>query len=140
MNVWDNIKAAQIAHNIIHQKTLNSSISDFNSSCIICAKDSKQRTRNYKNFLIYLTNHYQLTDVTDETNLILEKFSKKLEILIQKNEEDNNRETAKSVRKDAESIFETVRLSRIPKTSFTDTVFIIIEVAYRTGYLKMLTI
>jgi len=140
MNVWDNIKAAQIAHNIIHQKTLNSSISDFNSSCIICAKDSKQRTRNYKNFLIYLTNHYQLTDVTDETNLIFEKFSKKLEILIQKNEEDNNRETAKSVRKDAESIFETVRLSRIPKTSFTDTVFIIIEVAYRTGYLKMLTI
>ncbi len=76
----------------------------------------------------------------DETNLTFEKFSRKIKILLQESEKDINREIAKSARKDAKDIFETVRLSRIPKTSFTDTVFIIIEVAYRTGYLKMLTI
>jgi len=88
---------------------------------------------NYKNFLIYLTNHFQLTDTTDKTNLTFEKFSRRIEVLIQESEKENNRETAKSTRKNTEKIFEIVRLSRIPKTSFNDTVFILIGVAYRTN-------
>jgi len=37
------------------------------------------------------------------------------------------------VRKDTENIFETVRLGRVPKTSFNNTVSIIIGVVYRTS-------
>ena len=125
MNTWNNIKVAQTAYNLIHQENSNQNILDFDLSCIYCARDSKPRTRNYKNFLIYLTNYYQLTDTIDETNLTFKKFSRKLEILLQ-NKESTDREIAKSIRKDVKNIFETIKLSRIPKTSFTDTVSIIL--------------
>ncbi len=82
MNVWDNIKVAQIAHDLIHQERSSKSIADFDPSCIYYTGNSKPKIRNYKNFLIYLTNHYQLTDMTNETNLTFEKFSRKIEILI----------------------------------------------------------
>ncbi len=133
MNTWDNIKAAQIAHDLVHQESNNERITDFDTSCIYCAGDNKSRTRNYRNFLIYLINHYQLTDVTDKTNLAFEKLSRRLEVLIQESEEETDKETAKSVRKNAEEIFEIVRLGRTPKTSFNDTVSILIRVAYGTN-------
>jgi len=133
MNTWDNIKAAQIAHDLVHQENDNRNIADFDSSCIYCVGDNKSRTRNYRNFLIYLTNHYQLTDATDKTNLAFEKLSRKLEVLIQESEEETNNETAKSARRNAEEIFETVRLSKTPKTSFNDTVSILIGIVYGTN-------
>ncbi len=133
MNVQDNIRAAQIAYNLIHQERSSETIKNFDLSCIYCVEDSKPRIRNYKNFIIYLTNHYQLTDATDETNLTFEKFSRKIEILIQENEESNNRDIAKSIRKDAEEIFETVRFSKASGISLKDTAFIIIRVAFGTG-------
>src|SRR6266542_2941280 len=133
MNTWDNIKAAQIAHDLVHRESNNGNIADFDPSCIYYAGDNKARTRNYRNFLIYLTNHYQLTDATDETNLIFEKLSRRLEVLIQESEEKTHKETAKSARKNAEEIFETVRLSRIPKISFNDMVSILIGIAYGTN-------
>src|SRR6266542_2574083 len=133
MNVWDNIRAAQIAHDLIHRESDSGNIADYDPSCIYCAGDNKARTRNYKNFLIYLTNHYQLTDATDETNLAFEKLSRRLEVLIQESEEETDTETAKSARKNAEEIFETVRFSKTPKTSFNDTVSILIGVAYGTN-------
>ncbi len=136
MNTWDNIKAAQIAYDLIHQENESGNIADFDLSCIYYAEDNKSRTRNYRNFLIYLTNHYQLTDATDETNLTFEKLSRRLEVLIQESEKETNRKTAKSARKNAEEIFETVRLGRTPKTSFNDTVSILIRVAYRTGIFR----
>src|SRR6266511_5026001 len=89
MNTWDNIRVAQIAHNLIHQERSSESITDFDLLCIYCAGNSKLRTRNYKNFLIYLTNHYRLTNITDETNLTFKRFSRKIKILIQENEEDD---------------------------------------------------
>src|SRR6266540_2701823 len=119
-------------YDLIHQKRSSESIIDFNLSCIYYVEDSKSRTRNYKNFLIYLTNHYRLTDVIDETNLTFEKFSRKIKILIQENEEDDNRDIAKSVREDAEKIFETVRFSKTLGISLKDTAFILIEIAFRT--------
>src|SRR6266498_2708781 len=133
MNTWDNIKAAQIAHDLVHQESDSENIADFNPLCIYCAGDNKSRTRNYKNFLIYLTNHYQLTDATDETNLAFEKLSRRLEVLIQESKGETDHEIAKSTRKNAEKIFETVRLSRIPKILFNDTVSILIGVAYGTN-------
>src|SRR6266511_4075923 len=133
MNAWDNIKAAQIAHDLVHQESDSGNIADYDPSCIYCAGDNKARTRNYKNFLIYFTNHYQLTDAIDETNLAFEKLSRRLEVLIQESEEETNNEITKSARKKAEEIFETVRLGRTPKTSFNDTVSILIGVAYRTN-------
>ena len=120
-------------HDLIYQDQATSNISDFDPSFIICTGDSKSRIRNYKNFLIYLTNYYQLTDVIDETNLIFEKFLRKLEILLQESEENTNWNIAKSARKDVEDIFEIIRLGRILKTSFVNTVSIIIRVAYGTG-------
>src|SRR6266540_1092301 len=133
MNAWDNIRAAQIAHDLIHRESDSGNIADYDPSCIYCAGDNKARTRNYKNFLIYLTNHYQLTDATDETNLAFEKLSRRLEVLIQESEKETNNEIAKSARKNAEKIFETVRLDRTPKTSYKDTVSILIGVAYGTN-------
>src|SRR6266508_3165654 len=132
MNAWDNIKAAQIAYDLVHQESNSGNISDFDPSCIYCAGDNKARTRNYRNFLIYLTNHYQLTDVIDETNITFEKLFRRLEVLIQESEEETNKEIAKSARKNVEEIFETVKLGRTPKTSFNDTVSILIEVTYGT--------
>ncbi len=44
-----------------------------------------------------------------------------------------NYETAKSIRKNAEEIFETIRLGKTPKTSFNDTVSILIGVVYGTN-------
>src|SRR6266542_732976 len=133
MNTWDNIKAAQIAHNLVHRKNDSENIADFDPSCIYCARDNKARTRNYRNFLIYLTTYYQLTDVIDETNLAFEKLSRRLEVLIQESEKETNNKIAKSVRRNAEEIFETVRLGRTPKTSFNNTVSILIGVAYGTN-------
>src|SRR6266498_4636414 len=88
MNAWDNIKAAQIAHDLVHQESDSGNIVDFDPSYIYCAGDNKSRTRNYRNFLIYLTNYYQLTDMTDETNLAFEKLSRRLEVLIQESEKE----------------------------------------------------
>src|SRR6266498_1372270 len=133
MNTWDNIKTAQIAHNLVHRESDTGNIADFDPSCIYCAGDNKSRTRNYRNFLIYLTNYYQLTDATDETNLAFKKLSRRLEVLIQESEEEINNEIAKSARRNAEEIFETVRLSKTPKTLFNDMVSILIEVAYGTN-------
>src|SRR6266542_714217 len=133
MNTWDNIKAAQIAHDLVHRESDSENIMDFDPSCIYYTGDNKARTRNYRNFLIYLTNYYQLTDVTDETNLAFEKLSRRLEVLIQESEEETNSETAKSVKKNVEEIFETIRLSKTPKTSFNDTVSILIGIAYGTN-------
>ena len=82
MNTWDNIKAAQITYDLVHQESNSEHIADFDPSCIYCARDNKAKTRNYRNFLIYLINYYQLTDVTDETNLAFEKLSRRLEVLI----------------------------------------------------------
>jgi len=70
--------------------------------------------------------------VIDETNLTFKKFSRRIEVLIQESKEEINRKTAKSAKKNAEEIFETVRLSRTPKISFNDIVFIVIKVAYGT--------
>src|SRR6266498_456832 len=133
MNTWDNIKAAQIAHDLVYQESSIRNITDFDLSCIYCAGDNKSRTRNYRNFLIYLTNYYQLTDTTDETNLAFEKLSRRLEVFIQESEEETNNETAKSARRNAEEIFETVRLGKTPKTSFGNTVSILIRVVYGTN-------
>src|SRR6266498_921510 len=133
MNIWDNIKVAQIAYDLVHQESDSGNIADFDPSCIYYAGNNKSRIRNYRNFLIYLTNYYQLTDTTDETNLAFEKLSRRLEVLIQENEKETNNETAKSTRRNAEEIFETVRLSKTPKISFNDTVSILIGVAYRTN-------
>src|SRR6266498_853497 len=133
MNAWDNIKAAQIAHDLVHWESDSGNIADYDSSYIYYVRDNKSRTRNYKNFLIYLTNHYQLTDVTDETNLAFEKLSRRLEVLIQESEEETNNKTAKSARRNAEEIFETVRLSKTPKTSFNNIVSILIGIAYGTN-------
>src|SRR6266540_1717227 len=71
--------------------------------------------------------------MTDETNLAFEKFSRRLEVLIQESEEETNNETAKSARRNAEEIFEIIRLGKTPKISFNDTVSILIRVAYRTN-------
>ena len=101
--------------------------------CIYCVRDSKSKTRNYRNFLIYLTNYFQLTDTTDEINLTFEKLLRRIEVLIQENEKKTHREIAKSARKNTEEIFETVRLGRTPQTSFNNTVSILIGVAYRTN-------
>src|SRR6266542_3606760 len=106
-------------------------ISDYNPSCIIYVRDSKLRIRNYKNFLIYLTNYYYLINAIDKTNLTFEKLFRKLEILLQ-NKKNTDRKIAKSVQKDAKDIFKIIKFSKISKTSFKNIVSIVIEIVYKT--------
>ncbi len=129
MNIWKNITAAQIAYDLIHQKNPNREIINYNPLCIIYIRDNKSRTRNYKNFLIYLTNYYYLTDI-NETNLTFEKLSRKLKILLQ-NENSTDRKIVKSIQKNAKDIFKTIRLSRNLKISFKNIVSIVIGIVYR---------
>ena len=103
--------------------------------CIIYARDSKSRIRNYKNFLIFFISYYYLTDAINKTNLTFEKFFRKLEILLQ-NKDSTERKIAKSTWKNTEDIFEIIRLSKRLKTLFKNTVSIIIGVAYRTEVFK----
>ena len=77
-----NIIAAQWVHNGIYRKYLEKTIINYNLLYIICVKDNKTRIKQYKNFLIYLTNHYYLIDMTDEINLLFEKFLRKIEIFL----------------------------------------------------------
>jgi len=97
MNEWINIVVAQRAHDDIHKEWSEKTIIDYDLSYIICARNNKLRIRQYKNFLIYLTNHYYLTNVTDESNLLFKKFSRKVEILLQ-NEDIEKKEIAKSAK------------------------------------------
>ncbi len=55
---------------------------NYNSLYIICIRDNKSKTKNYKNFLIYFINYYYLTDEIDKTNLTFKKLFRKLEILL----------------------------------------------------------
>ncbi len=41
MNAWDNIKAAQIAYDLLYQENNNREILDFDPSCIYCAENSQ---------------------------------------------------------------------------------------------------
>ena len=82
MNIQKNIIAIQIAYDLIYQENLNRKIINYNPSYIICIKNNKLKIKNYKNFLIYLTNYYYLTDIIDKTNLTFKKFFKKLEIFL----------------------------------------------------------
>ncbi len=42
MNVWDNIKAAQIAHDLIYQESDSGNITDFDLSYIYCTGIASQ--------------------------------------------------------------------------------------------------
>ncbi len=65
--------------------------------------------------------------------MTFEKFLRKIEILIQENETDDNRNIAKNIRKDAEEIFKIVRLSKALETLLKDTASILIRVAFKTS-------
>ncbi len=77
MNKWINIVTAQRAYDDIHQKRLRKTIIDYDLSYVIYVKDNKPKIRQYKNFLIYLTNHYYLTNTIDKINLLFKNFQEK---------------------------------------------------------------
>ncbi len=66
---WESLRASQKIHRSLHTGVFeNRVISSHDGSCSICIRDDKARTRAYKNFLIYITNHWELEDTTNETN------------------------------------------------------------------------
>ncbi len=66
---WEGLRASQKIHRSLHiGDFVDRPISSHDRSCSICIGDDKARTRVYKNFLIYITNRWELENATNETN------------------------------------------------------------------------
>src|SRR6266542_3251122 len=66
---WEGLRASQKIYRSLHIGDFTDRIlSNYDGSCSICIRDDKARSRAYKNFLIYITNHWRLEDATNDTN------------------------------------------------------------------------
>ncbi len=127
---WEGLRISQKIHRSLHIGDFaDRIISNYDGSCSICIGDDKARTRTYKNFLIYITNHWELEDVTNETNNRFE-ILKKAVARYKRNEKLRLR---KLILRDIQDLLSTVYLK--DKLIFTkkDTVRLIFSVAYTTN-------
>src|SRR6266540_1109543 len=104
-------------------------ISSYDRSCSICIRDDKARTRAYKNFGIYITNHWRLEDATNETNNRFEAL-KRAVARYKKNEEPRLREL---ILRDIQDLLSTVYLKDELIFTKKDTARLIFSVAYTTN-------
>src|SRR6266542_1825968 len=104
-------------------------ISNYDRLCSICIRDNKARTRAYKNFLIYIINHWGLEDVTNETNNRFEAL-KKTVARYKKDEEPRLREL---ILRDIQDLLSTVYLKDEPIFIKKNTAKLIFSVAYTTN-------
>ncbi len=72
------IKIAQQVYDNLHKEFSRKVFSSYDFSYIICSENQKSKTREFKNFLIYLINYFYLTNIIDKTNFFFEKFARKL--------------------------------------------------------------
>src|SRR6266511_4915073 len=127
---WEGIRASQKIHRSLHIRDfVDRPISSYDGSCSICIRDDKARTRVYKNFLIYVTNHWGLEDATNETNNRFEA----LKNAIVRYKKDEVPELRNLILKDTQDLLSTIYLKSEPIFIKKDTARLIFSVAYTTN-------
>ena len=127
---WEGLRASQKIHRSLHIGDFSDRlISNHDRSCSICREDDKARTRAYKNFLIYITNHWELENVTNETNNRF-KTLKKAVARYKKDEKPRLRET---ILRDIQDLLSIIYLKEEPIFIKKDTIRLIFSVAYTTN-------
>src|SRR6266498_2085045 len=127
---WEGLRASQKIHRSLHIEDFSDRpISSHDGSCSICIGDDKARTRAYKNFLIYITNHWGLEDATNETNNRFEALKNVL-VRYKKNEVSELRNL---ILKDTQDLLSTIYLKSEPIFIKKDTARLIFSVAYTTN-------
>src|SRR6266540_7090325 len=127
---WEGLRASQRIHRSLYIGDFEDRlISNHDGSCSICIGDNKARTRVYKNFLIYITNHWGLEDVTNETNNRF-KALKNAIIRYKKNEVPELRNL---ILRDMQDLLSTLYLKEEPIFTKKDTARLIFSVAYTTN-------
>src|SRR6266496_6214407 len=127
---WEGLMASQKIHRSLHTGVFeNRVISNHDRSYSICIGDNKARTRVYKNFLIYITNHWGLEDATNETN---NRF-KALKNAIVRYKKDEVSELRNLILRDTQDLLSTVYLKQEPIFTKKDTARLIFLVAYITN-------
>src|SRR6266540_2198190 len=127
---WEGLRASQKIHRSLHTGVFeNRVISNHDGSCFICVGDDKARTRAYKNFLIYITNHWGLEDATNETNNRFEA----LKNAFVRYKRDEKPELRNLILRDTQDLLSTVYLKSEPIFTKKDTARLIFSVAYTTN-------
>src|SRR6266498_5771874 len=127
---WEGLRASQKIHRSLHIEDFSDRpISSHDGSCSICIGDDKARTRAYKNFLIYITNHWGLEDATNETNNRFETL-KKAVVRYRKDEEPRLKEV---ILRDIQDLLSTIYLKDEPIFTKKNTAKLIFSVAYTTN-------
>src|SRR6266542_4339188 len=127
---WEGLRASQKIHRSLHIGDFaDRPISSHDGSCSICIGDDKARTRAYKNFLIYITNHWRLEDITNETN---NRF-KVLKNAIVRYKKDEIPEFRNLILRDTQDLLSTLYLKEELIFTKKDTARLIFSVAYTTN-------
>src|SRR6266498_3299314 len=127
---WEGLRVSQKIHRSLHIEDFTERIiSNYDGSCSICIGDDKARTRAYKNFLIFITNHWGLEDVTNETNNRFEAFKNAI-VRYKKNEILKLRNL---ILKDTQDLLSTIYLKEESIFTKKDTARLIFSVAYTTN-------
>src|SRR6266540_4078755 len=127
---WEGLRASQRIHRTLHVGDFSDRpISSHDGSCSICIRDNKARTRAYKNFLIYITNHWGLENATNETNNRFEALKK----AVAKYKKDEQSRLREFILRDIQDLLSTVYLKDEPIFTKKDTARLIFSVAYTTN-------
>src|SRR6266498_4280035 len=127
---WEGLRVSQKIHRSLHIGDFKDKpISNHDGSCSICIGDDKARTRAYKNFLIYITNRWELEDTTNETN---KRFEALKNALVQY-KKDEVPELRNLILRDTQDLLSTVYLKTEPIFTKKDTTRLIFSVAYTTN-------
>ncbi len=127
---WEGLRASQRIHRSLHIGDFEDRpISNHDGLCSICIRDDKARTRAYKNFLIYITNHWGLEDATNETNNIFEA----LKNAIVRYKKDEISELRNLILRDTQDLLNTLYLKEELIFTKKDTARLIFSVAYITN-------
>ena len=127
---WEGLRASQRIHRSLHIRNFTDRIiSNYDGSCSICIRDDKARIRAYKNFLIYITNHWGLEDATNKTNNRFEALKNAL-VRYKKNEIPELRNL---ILKDTQDLLSIIYLKSESIFTKKDTARLIFSVAYTTN-------
>src|SRR6266496_2113905 len=127
---WEGLRASQRIHRSLHIGDFEDRlISSHNGSYSICIGDDKARTRAYKNFLIYITNHWGLEDVTNETNNRFEALKNALV----RYKKDEISELRNLILRDTQDLLSTIYLKQELIFTKKDIARLIFSVAYTTN-------
>ncbi len=128
-NNWKKIRKAYENHQSLHiREYINTPILYYHPACFTCEREDKVRFRIYRNFQIYLVNHWGLLNITNNTN---EDFEK-LRIKILAYRDNITKSIQKDLRGDIKLLLKTVVLERELILIIKDTALLILSIAIST--------